>query len=195
MRNIKLVLSYDGTDFRGWQTQPGFRTVQETLEKAIAALTGEARVRVNASGRTDAGVHALGQVANFYTNTGHLPDVLVRAINAHLPADVVVREAADVPQAFDANRDAKRKLYRYVIHDGPVPDIFLRRYSCHSRHPLDVGAMRRAADTISSQAESERMSASSAIAPPSSASISPSIACSRSPSRSPSTTRAPAATA
>src|SRR5215475_5916046 len=110
MRNIRLTLSYDGTDFNGWQTQPGCRTVQETLEKAIAVLTGEERVRVNASGRTDAGVHAVGQVVNFYSNTSHPPEVLVRAVNAQLPLDVVVREAADVPQAFDANRDAKRKL-------------------------------------------------------------------------------------
>ena len=102
-------------------------------------------MRVNASGRTDAGVHALGQVINFYSTTHHPPDVLVRAINAHLPHDVVVREAADVPQAFDANRDAKRKLYRYVIHDGAVPDPFLRRYACQSRRPLDADAMRRAA--------------------------------------------------
>jgi tRNA pseudouridine38-40 synthase len=148
MRNIKLVLSYDGTDFKGWQTQPGYRTVQETLEQAIAKLTGAERVRVNASGRTDAGVHALGQVVNFYTTSQHSPAVLVRAINAHLPSDVVVREAADMPQAFDANRDAKRKLYRYVIHDGPVPDVFLRRYSCQSRHPLDAHAMRRAAEPL-----------------------------------------------
>src|ERR1700736_6739519 len=144
MRNIKLVLSYDGTDFNGWQTQPGFRTVQETLEKGIAALTGE-RVRANASGRTDAGVHAVGQVVNFYSNTAHAPAVLVRALNAHLPPDVVVREAADVPQAFDANRDARRKLYRYVIHDGAVPDVFLRRHCCHSRKRLDAAAMARAA--------------------------------------------------
>jgi tRNA pseudouridine38-40 synthase len=148
MRNIKLTVSYDGTDFNGWQTQPGRRTVQETLEQAIAALTGEARVRVNASGRTDAGVHALGQVVNFYSDTRHPPDVLVRALNAHLPPDVVVQEAADVPQAFDANHDAKRKLYRYVIHDGPVPDLFLRRYYCQSRHPLDAAAMRRAAEPL-----------------------------------------------
>src|SRR6516225_8561686 len=106
MRNFKLTLSYDGTDFSGWQTQPGFRTVQETLEAAIAALTGEA-VRVNASGRTDTGVHAVGQVVNFYSNTRHPPEVLVRAVNARLPPDVVVCDAADVPQAFDANRDAK----------------------------------------------------------------------------------------
>src|SRR5262249_16136971 len=93
MRNIKFVVSYDGTDFNGWQTQPGFRTVQETLERAIAALTGEERVRANASGRTDTGVHAVGQVVNFYSNTPYPPEVLVRAVNARLPPDVVVREA------------------------------------------------------------------------------------------------------
>src|SRR5690242_4302976 len=148
MRNLKLTVSYDGTDFNGWQTQPGFRTVQETLERALAAVTGEARVRVNASGRTDAGVHAVGQVVNCYCTTRLAPGVLVRAVNAHLPDDVVVREAAEVPQAFDANRDALRKLYRYVIHDGPVPDPFLRRYACPSRHRLDAAAMRRAAEPL-----------------------------------------------
>jgi tRNA pseudouridine38-40 synthase len=147
MRNIKLTLSYDGTDFFGWQTQPGFRTVQETVEAAIAALTGE-RVHANASGRTDTGVHAVGQVVNFYTISQHTPDVLSRALNAHLPSDVVVREAVDVPQAFDANRDAKRKLYRYVINDGPTPDPFLRRYCHQSRHALDADAMRRAAQCL-----------------------------------------------
>src|SRR4051812_9184311 len=119
MRNIKLTLSYDGTEFFGWQTQPNFRTVQETLEQAIAKLTGEERVRVNASGRTDTGVHALGQVANFYTTNTFSTDVLLRAINAHLPDDVVVRATEEMPQEFDANRNAVRKLYRYVIHDGP----------------------------------------------------------------------------
>jgi tRNA pseudouridine38-40 synthase len=148
MRNLKLVLSYDGTDFNGWQTQPGYRTVQETLEKAVAELTGEPRIRANASGRTDTGVHAVGQVVNLYSATHLAPDVLVRALNAHLPPDVVVREVADVPQAFDANRDARRKLYRYVVHDGPVPDLFLRRYYCPSRHCLDVEAMRRAAEPL-----------------------------------------------
>ena len=148
MRNIKLTIRYDGTDFNGWQTQPGYRTIQETLEKAIAELTGEPRIRLNASGRTDAGVHAIGQVANFYTATHHPADVILRAVNAHLPADVIIREAAEVPQAFDANHDAIRKLYRYIIHDGPVPDIFVRRFCCHSRHPLDATAMRRAAQCL-----------------------------------------------
>jgi tRNA pseudouridine38-40 synthase len=148
MRNIRLTLSYDGTDFHGWQTQPGLRTVQETLEKALADLTGELRVRVNASGRTDTGVHAVGQVVNFHSETRLAPEVIVRALNARLPADVVVREGAEVPDAFDANRDAKRKLYRYVIHDGPVPDLFMRRYCCHVRHELDARAMARAATVL-----------------------------------------------
>src|SRR5262245_39312128 len=103
MRNIKLTLSYDGTDFQGWQTQPNLRTVQETLEQAIQKLTGEPRIRVNASGRTDAGVHAVGQVANFYTSTRIPAEKLVHAINAHLPFDVAVLQAEDMPQAFDAN--------------------------------------------------------------------------------------------
>jgi tRNA pseudouridine38-40 synthase len=144
MRNIRLILSYDGSDFKGWQTQPGLRTVQETLEAAIAALGG-APVRINASGRTDAGVHAVGQVVNFYADLNIPVAKLVKAINAYLPADVVVRSAEDMPQAFDANRDARRKLYRYVIHDGPTAEVFLRRYCCRSRRRLDAAAMARAA--------------------------------------------------
>src|SRR5207245_6437222 len=100
----------------------------------------------NASGRTDTGVHAVGQVVNFYSTSRLAPDALVRALNAHLPPDVVVSAAADMPQAFDANRDARRKLYRYVIHDGPVANVFLRRYCCQRRHPLDVALIRAPAD-------------------------------------------------
>src|SRR5580692_4946052 len=122
MRNMRLVLSYDGTDFFGWQTQPNYRTVQQTLEEAIHRLTGE-RIRANASGRTDTGVHAVGQVVNFISNSALTSDVLVRGLNSYLPEDVVVRSAEDVSEQFDANRDAKRKLYRYVIHDGSVPDL------------------------------------------------------------------------
>lgn len=147
MRNIKLVLGYDGTDFFGWQTQPGFRTVQDTLQQAIHALTGET-VYANASGRTDTGVHAVAQVVNFFSNTRHSPEVLVRAINAHLPTDVVVRAAEDMPQAFDANHDAQRKLYRYVIRDAEVPDPFMHRYCFQSRHRLNEAAMARAAEAL-----------------------------------------------
>jgi tRNA pseudouridine38-40 synthase len=148
MRNIKLTISYDGTGFSGWQTQPGFRTVQETLEAAIGKLTGEAKIRLNSSSRTDTGVHAVGQVANFFSITQLSCETLIRAINAHLPDDVAVRAAVDVPEVFDANHDAVRKLYRYVIHDGVVPSPFLRRYCCQSRHVLDVDAMGRAAQLL-----------------------------------------------
>jgi tRNA pseudouridine38-40 synthase len=143
MRNIRLILSYDGSDFSGWQAQPGFRTVQETLETAVAALGGSP-VRANASGRTDAGVHAVGQVVNFYTDLTIPTDKFAKAVNAYLPPDVVVRSAEDAPQSFDANRDAQCKLYRYVIHDGAVPDVFMRRHCCHTRRRLDATAMARA---------------------------------------------------
>lgn len=144
MRNLRLVVGYDGTDFHGWQTQPGLRTVQSTLEGAIAALIG-APVRVNASGRTDTGVHAVGQVVNFRYDSHLAAPVFVRGLNAHLPEDVRVTAADDVPAEFDANRDAKQKLYRYVIHDGQVPDLFMRRYCHHSRYRLDTAAMKQAA--------------------------------------------------
>jgi tRNA pseudouridine38-40 synthase len=148
MRNVKLLLSYDGTDFHGWQTQPNGRTVQETLEGAIATLTGAERVRVNASGRTDAGVHAVGQVVNFHTDSHLSAHVLMRGINANLPADVVVRQAEDAAPEFDANRDARRKLYRYVMQVGGVHDLFLRRYCYHMHKRLDVEAMRRAGQAL-----------------------------------------------
>src|SRR5262249_49222604 len=93
MRNFRLTLGYDGTDFHGWQTQPGLRTAQQPLEEALSRLTGEPRVRVNASGRTDTGVHAVGQVVNFHSGTKLEPPVLLRAVNAHLPEDVVARAA------------------------------------------------------------------------------------------------------
>jgi tRNA pseudouridine38-40 synthase len=147
MRNFKIVVSYDGTDFHGWQVQPGLRTVQATLEEALAALTSQS-IRINASGRTDTGVHAVGQVVNFRCDTRLEPEVFLRGLNANLPEDVVVKEAAEAPAAFDANRDARRKLYRYVIHDGSVPDLFMRKYCHHSRYRLDAPAMARAADVL-----------------------------------------------
>lgn len=144
MRNLRFLLRYDGTEFQGWQTQPKFRTVQETLEDAIASVTQEPRVRANASGRTDAGVHAIGQVVNFYSATKLPCDVLVKAVNANLPPDVCVRRCDEVPQSFCANKDAVAKTYRYVIYDGRPHDPFSRRYACHSRKALDADAMQRA---------------------------------------------------
>jgi tRNA pseudouridine38-40 synthase len=147
MRNIKLLLSYDGTDFSGWQRQPDRRTVQQVLEEAIGKLTG-VEPATNASGRTDAGVHALGQVVHFYTASRHPPEVFVKALNATLPHDVRVRGATEMRQAFHATLDAKAKLYRYVIDNHPIADPFQVRYSHHVYQRLDVAAMNDAAGSL-----------------------------------------------
>jgi tRNA pseudouridine38-40 synthase len=145
MRTIKLTLAYDGTDFAGWQRQRGHRTVQETLEAVIEKITGT-HVSILASGRTDAGVHALGQVASFETSSRLSAEVLRRALNAELPECVAVLEAIEVPAGFHATHHVVRKCYRYVIHDGPIRDVFRRRYCWHfTRGRLDAEAMRRAA--------------------------------------------------
>jgi tRNA pseudouridine38-40 synthase len=143
MRNIKLTLSYDGTDFHGWQRQPGLRTIQQTLEDALAQLTGTRSV-TNASGRTDAGVHALGQVVHFLTISQHSNETFVRALNATLPHDVRVLAAEEMPQAFHATLDAKSKVYRYAIDNGTIADVFQLRYCWHVHPPLNAAAMARA---------------------------------------------------
>lgn len=147
MRNIKLIISYDGTEFSGWQRQPKLRTVQQVLEEAIGQLTGTTPT-TNASGRTDAGVHALGQVVNFYTASRHSTTTFLKALNAILPADVRVRLVEDRPQAFHPTFDAKTKLYRYVVDNGPVADPFQLRYSYHVHHQLDTSGMNRAAQAL-----------------------------------------------
>ena len=148
MQTIKLTLAYDGTAYAGWQVQQGQVTVQEVLEAAIEKVTGR-RARTIASGRTDAGVHALEQVVGFRTESQLPADVLRRALNAKLPHDVAVLHLAEAPEGFHPIRDAVRKRYRYVIHDGPVRDVFRRRYCWHySRGRLDAEAMARAAGTL-----------------------------------------------
>ncbi len=140
MRNIQLILSYDGTAFHGWQHQPGLRTVQQALEEAIEKLTG-VRPNATASGRTDAGVHALGQSVHFFTASGHSTETFVRALNAMLSRDVRVLEAWERPQAFHATLDAKSKRYRYVIDNGRIASPFQLRYSWHVPRPLVANAM------------------------------------------------------
>ena len=148
MRTLKLTIAYDGTDYAGWQCQPNKPTVQETLEHAIEKVTGQ-RGRTLASGRTDAGVHALAQVVGFRTESTLSPDVFVRALNANLPHDIAVLDAVEAPNGFHPIRDAHRKRYRYVIHDGPVRDVFLRHYAWHYVYGcLDADAMRRAAEPL-----------------------------------------------
>jgi tRNA pseudouridine38-40 synthase len=148
MRTLKLTIAYDGTDYAGWQFQPGQPTVQETLENAIAKVTGQC-VRVLASGRTDAGVHALGQVVGFRTESTLPPDVFRHALNANLPDDVAVLEVAEAPDDFHAISHVRRKRYRYVIHDGPVRDVFCRRFAWQYGYGrLDAEAMHRAAAAL-----------------------------------------------
>jgi tRNA pseudouridine38-40 synthase len=147
LRNLKLVLCYDGTEFSGWQRQPDRRTVQQVLEEALGELTG-VRPPTNASGRTDAGVHALGQVVHFLTASKHPAEVFVKALNAKLPADVRILSAEDVPQSFHCTLDARSKRYRYVIDNSPVADPFLRRTAWHVFQPLDAAAMRRAGQAL-----------------------------------------------
>lgn len=147
MRTIKLTLAYDGTAYAGWQVQPGHATLQGTLEAAIGKVTGQP-VRVTASGRTDAGVHALGQVVGFTTESRHSPEVLLRAVNAELPPDIAVLEVREANEGFHAIRDAVCKRYRYVIHDAPVRDVFRRRYCWQVHQRLDAGAMDRAAQPL-----------------------------------------------
>jgi tRNA pseudouridine38-40 synthase len=147
MRNIKLLITYDGTDFSGWQRQPDRRTVQQVLEEALGRLTGVVPP-TNASGRTDAGVHALGQVVHFYTISKHSTEVFIKALNAILPPDVRVKGAWDMPQSFHATLDAKSKLYRYVIDNNRVADPFQLRYADHVYQALDVDAMDRAAQAL-----------------------------------------------
>ncbi len=147
MRTVKLTLAYDGTDFAGWQFQPGQRTIQQTLQEAVERITGE-HTPVVASGRTDAGVHAVAQVAAFVTNSAHSPEIFQRALNAELPNDIVVLAAAEAPAGFDPIRHAHRKSYRYIVQDGPLADVFSRRYAWHSYRRLDAEAMHRAAQSL-----------------------------------------------
>lgn len=143
-RAIRLTIAYDGAEFLGWQAQAAGRTVQQTLEAAIAQLTGES-VRVLASGRTDTGVHALGQVVSFRTNSHHTPAVFERALNALLPADVAVLHADEVPVSFHPIRDCLAKRYRYLWRDGPGREIFTRRHVWQIVQRLNDDAMRQAA--------------------------------------------------
>ncbi|MBN1765361.1 MAG: tRNA pseudouridine(38-40) synthase TruA [Sedimentisphaerales bacterium] len=144
-RNIKLTISYDGTDYHGWQRQKeGLMTIQQALEEAIARALGE-QVNLRGSGRTDAGVHAAGQVANFMTNTPIPTEKVYRVINKFLPADICALQSQDVPDDFDAIASAKSKLYRYAVFNHAEIPIKEIRYCCHYYHPCDEQLMRVAA--------------------------------------------------
>ena len=143
MRNIKLTIEYDGKDFNGWQKQPNKLNIQGTIEKAIEEITGS-KVELFASGRTDAGVHAFGQVANFKTESNIPIDKLAIAINSKLKKSIVIKQAEEVDEKFHSRLSCKQKTYRYVINNSEYPSAIYRNFECHIPFKLDVDKMKEA---------------------------------------------------
>lgn len=162
--NVKLLIAYDGTDFHGWQRQPRKRTVQGEIEDALARIAGR-RTAVHGAGRTDAGVHALAQAASFRAELRLKPPTLLKALNAVLPRDVRVLSAARVSDSFHARSSARSKIYRYRIYRRPVLPPFLARYVLHWPHPLDEGAMERAARLFVRRADFSAFSSNRLLRP------------------------------
>jgi len=148
LRSKKLTIAYDGTNYCGWQRQPDQPSVQGELERALERIAGK-HVSTIASGRTDAGVHALGQVVGIRLETRLDGATLRRALCANLPDDIEVLDVEDAPDSFHPIGDATGKRYRYVIEDGPTTDVFMRRYVWrYVRGRLDAAAMARAAEGL-----------------------------------------------
>ena len=144
---LALIVEYEGTSYRGFQYQTNAPSIQEELEKAIASLTGE-RVRVKGAGRTDAGVHARGQVVAFDTSSSHEPETFVRALNSYLPDDVAVRAAYRTANGFDPRRDAISRRYVYTVLNSTAPSPLTRRTAYRVREPLDDVMMDQAASFL-----------------------------------------------
>jgi len=147
VRNLRLILSYDGAEFAGWQVQPGQTTVQGALASAIGRLSGE-NILPQGSGRTDAGVHALAQVASFATESAIPAENWLRALNDILPASIRVLEVTEAAPGFHARKSARAKTYRYRIHRGAICPPFLARYVWHYPYPLEESAMVAAARVV-----------------------------------------------
>lgn len=147
MGNVKVTIAYDGTNYHGFQEQrgTGFKTIQGVLEERLSRLAGR-EIKVIGAGRTDAGVHARGQVVNFDTGGWTIPPHRVAcALNGLLPRDIAALKSEEVPASFHARFSAAAKVYRYSIYNGRTPSPFLRLYSYHVPRPLDVEAMREGA--------------------------------------------------
>ena len=142
-RKIRIDLQYDGTRYVGWQRQTNGLSVQEVLEESLESLTGK-RTRVEGSGRTDAGVHALGQVAAFVTDSSIPPERFHLALNTRLPEDIIVDRSREVPADWDPRRDAIERRYRYTIDRGETPLVTMRGYAWHFPRPLNEQAMTEA---------------------------------------------------
>lgn len=139
-RNFKLILEYDGSSYHGWQRQQGVLTIQEVIESRLEVMLRNP-IRVRASGRTDAGVHARGQVVNFYAHTRMQPQEIMQGLNSLLPADIVVLAAEEVPDSFHARFSARSKIYEYRILNRPQPSALERNRAWHIRHELDMAAI------------------------------------------------------
>lgn len=146
-RNIALLLEYDGFPFHGWQMQPGVATVQEILRTALRRVTGE-NLALKGSGRTDAGVHACGQVANFRTGSRLSPEAFVRAVNSLTPSSIAALDAVEVPSAFDAQYSAVGKTYRYILLRRSPPSPLADHRCWHLPGPLDLGRVESAGAVI-----------------------------------------------
>lgn len=147
MRNLRLLIEYDGTEFHGFARQQGVRTVQGVLESVLQAILNEPTEVIGAS-RTDAGVHARGQVVNFFTSRPIPADRLTQILNRRLPADLKVIRAREVSERFHARFSAKSRVYRYSIYTGVHPSVWKIRYAWHYPHPLDCAAMQRALEPL-----------------------------------------------
>ena len=162
-RRIKLVVGYRGTRYHGWQIQPNVITVQGTLEAALKTIANET-VRVHASGRTDSGVHAVGQVVHFDTTSPIAPSALLRGLNSLLPTDIVVKRAREVATDFHARYSARRKTYAYVIHNHPLRPAFHMSDVWHIAQPLNLSAMQTAAQVLVGQHDFSAFRAASCAA-------------------------------
>jgi tRNA pseudouridine38-40 synthase len=143
MRTLKLVIEYDGTDYLGWQVQPKGPTLQGALEEKLALITGE-RSRITASGRTDAGVHALAQVAHFKTQSVLQVASIQKALNSLLPPDITIKKVEEVEEGFHARKHAKSKVYEYRVLNRDLRSPFLRRFAWHIPQKLDLERMKEA---------------------------------------------------
>jgi len=147
MRTIKLTIQFDGTHYHGWQTQSRDRTVQTTIRDALARIFNKAVV-LHGSSRTDAGVHALGQVAHFKTDSTINLAALLRGLNSLLPDDIVITDAEDADEDFNARFNAVSRVYWYFIWNAPAASPFFTRYAWHLHKPLDINAMKEAARNL-----------------------------------------------
>lgn len=143
--NYKLTIQYDGSRYDGWQKQGNTEnTIQGKLESVLSRMTGEA-IELQGAGRTDAGVHALGQIANFHCNSHLKPDEILRYVNHYLPGDIAVTSAAEATPRFHARLNAVGKVYQYTVRNSIVPDVFSRKQEYQVPEPLDLESMKRAA--------------------------------------------------